>query len=316
MCSANIVPDSDLDFPEPPKGETQEYRRLVAAHDRYIRGVAGVVIPAANPSGSMGRWVPYALYHHLIQLGRALHDLVVLGYSDEALPIGRAMLSASVYSIFLVTSNNPDGWALRYWLQLANQERRMLLREERIARFDPERVAGKLTRASTAHDGLIDAARAEGIDLPDKLIPEGEKKPRDTWTGLTDKGLFKHLNLADWHETEYDYLSTAIHVQPVALLPIRDDLIGGKKPVLGPHFRVPLAAVVASVNSIKFATLAMLTHYRLEDRLSEVDGLSAEMSAAIEAYREDTGINATVRAVLGERKLEKRLSDHRRQPTA
>jgi Family of unknown function (DUF5677) len=295
------MPNGDMEFPEPPKGETQEYQRLVAAHDRYIRGVARVVIPAANPAGSIGRWVPYALYHHLIQLSRALHDLVVLGYSDEALPSGRAMLSAAVYSIFLVTSDNPDGWALRYWLQLTNQEQRMLLREQRISRFDPERVAGKLARTSTDHDGAIAAARAEGIDLPDKLIPDGEKKPRDTWTGLTDKGLFKHLNLADWHETEYDYLSTAIHVQPVALLPIRDDLIAGKKPVLGPHFRAPLPALTASVNSIRFSTLAMLKHYRLQDRLSDVDALSADMSAAIDAYREDTGINATVRAVLGER---------------
>jgi len=294
------MPDGDLEFPEPPKGETQEYRRLVAAHDRYIRGVASVVIPAANPSGSIGRWVPYALYHHLIQLSSALHDLVVLGYSDEALPTGRAMLSASVYSIFLVTSDNSDGWALRYWLQLVYQERRMLLREQRISRFDPERVAGKLARTSTDHDGLIAAARAEGIDLPDKLIPKGEKKPRDTWTGLTDKGLFKHLNLADWHETEYDYLSTAIHVQPVSLLPIRDDLVEGRKPVLGPHFRMPLAALAASINSIRFSTLAMLRHYRLEDRLPEIDALSDDMSAAIATYREETGINAAVRAVLGE----------------
>ncbi|HCG02983.1 MAG TPA: hypothetical protein DEV93_20870 [Chloroflexi bacterium] len=156
------MPASDLEFPEPPKGETQEYRRFVAAHYRYIRGVAGVVIPSADPSGSIGRWVPYALYHHLIQLSRALHDLVVLGYSDEALPIGRAMLSAAVYSIFLVTSDNPNGWALRYWLQLTNQEQRMLLREQRISRFDPERVAGKLAQTSTDHDGLIAAARAEG----------------------------------------------------------------------------------------------------------------------------------------------------------
>ena len=294
------MPDGDLEFPEPPKGETQEYRRLVAAHDRYIRGVASVVIPAANPSGSIGRWVPYALYHHLIQLSSALHDLVVLGYSDEALPTGRAMLSASVYSIFLVTSDNSDGWALRYWLQLVYQERRMLLREQRISRFDPERVAGKLARTSTDHDGLIAAARAEGIDLPDKLIPKGEKKPRDTWTGLTDKGLFKHLNLADWHETEYDYLSTAIHVQPVSLLPIRDDLVEGRKPVLGPHFRMPLAALAASINSIRFSTLAMLRHYRLEDRLPEIDALSDDMSAAIATYRGETGINAAVRAVLGE----------------
>jgi hypothetical protein len=298
---AKTIPDGDLEFPEPPKGETQEYRRLVAAHYTYIRGVAGVVIPAANPSGSIGRWVPYALYHHLIQLSRALHDLVVLGYSDEALPIGRAMLSASVYSIFLITSDNPDGWALRYWLQLTYQEQRMLLREQQISRFDPERVAVKLAQTSIDHDGVIAAARAEGINLPDKLIPEGAKKPRDTWTGLTDKGLFKHLNLADWHETEYDYLSTAIHVQPVSLLPLRDDLIEGKKPVLGPHFRVPLAAVTASFNSIKFSTLAMLRHYRLEGRLSDIDALGADMSAAIDAYREDTGINAMVRAVLGDR---------------
>ena len=66
--------------------------------------------------------MPYALFVHVLQLGRAVHVLVAAGYPDQAIPLTRAMLSATMNLLFIVTSGNPNGWALRYWLQMGEVE--------------------------------------------------------------------------------------------------------------------------------------------------------------------------------------------------
>jgi len=246
----------------------------------------------------MGRWVPYALFHHLMQLARAVQGLVRAGYSDEALPVGRSMISSAANLIFIVGSGNADGWALRYWLQLADVETRMLRREVSLGRFDKTGVERILADTQTNRDGAIAAATAEGVVFPDKLIGPRSKKPRDdTWTGLSDKALFDRLRLADWYETEYDYLSTVTHAQAVCLLPLRDVLMAGSRPSLGPHFRPPLPALVAAFNAVKFAGLAMVKHYDLGAVLAEVDQANQRMSEAVERYRSAIGADAMVASI-------------------
>lgn len=285
-------------FATPPEGETPAYGALVAAHDRYLRDVVRLILSSASPVGAVGRWVPYALFHHLMQLARAVQGLVIAGYSDEALPVGRSMLSSAANLMFIVGSGNADGWALRYWLQLAEVETRMLKRESGLGRFDKTGVERILAETQTNRAGAIAAAAEEGIVFPDKLIGPRSKKPReDTWTGLSDKALFESLALADWYETEYDYLSTVTHAQAVCLLPLRDGLMAGAKPSLGPHFRPPLAALVASFNAVKFAGLAMVKHYDLLALLAEVDRANSNMSQAVQDYRSAVGAEAMVSSI-------------------
>jgi Family of unknown function (DUF5677) len=285
-------------FVTPPDGESQEYRDLVGAFDCYLRDVARVVLADASPVGPVGRWVPYALFHHLMQLARAIQAGVRIGYSDEALPAGRSMLSAAANLIFIIGSGNPNGWALRYWLQVADVETRMLERELGLGRFDKTAIERILKDTEANREGAIAAATAEGITYPDKLIGPGRTTPRDdTWTGLSDKALFDRVGLADWYQTEYDYLSTITHAQAVCLLALRDQLMAGSKPSLGPHFRSPLPVIVSAFNSVKFASLAMVNHYGLS--LPDIDRANAAMSSAVDAYKAAIDADAFVASVMG-----------------
>lgn len=284
-------------FATPPEGESPAYRNLVDGFDGYLRDVAQLILTGASPVGAVGRWVPYALFHHLMQLARVIQVGVRMGYGDEVLPAGRSMLSAAANLIFIVGSGNPDGWALRYWLQLAEVETRMLQRELELGRFDKSVIERILSDNTSNRDGAITAAEEEGITYPDKLVGPRSKHARDdTWTGLSDKALFDRLGLADWYRTEYDYLSTATHAQAVCLLPLRERLMAGSKPSLGPHFRSALPVIVSAFNSAKFGGLAMVKHYGLS--LSDMDRLNDTMSTAVDAYRTAIGADAFVASVM------------------
>jgi len=290
-----------LDLPTPPGGSRELYQSLVDTFDTYLRRVHQL-IERDQPSGLAGTWVPYALFIHILQLGRALLLLVQAGYSEEALPIGRAMISAAMNLLFIVTSDNPDGWALRYWLQLADHERKYLARELRLERFDQKKIQQLITAADANLAGLHEALRREGITLPDKLSSPGQAKPRhDTWTGLSDRALAERLQLTDWYEGEYDHLSRVTHVQAISVKPIGDELLAGRLPSVGPHFREPLAAIAVAVSAIKFGFLGFMKHFNLVDRDPVFQAANNAMTSAINSYRDQSGANAIVDRVFGRR---------------
>jgi hypothetical protein len=161
-----------MTIPQPSSGDTPAYRQLVAAHAAYIRGLSNRLLEQVplKPGDPAGRWVPYALYHHIFQLCRANLALVDLGYSEEALPLGRAMISTTMNLMHIVRSDNPDGWALRFWLQLGDQEQRMLARERRLQRFDPGVLDGLISDTTEAARLAVEAHVAEGGIYPDRLV--------------------------------------------------------------------------------------------------------------------------------------------------
>jgi hypothetical protein len=281
-------------------GRTPEYDRLVDAHRAYREVLEQQVLASADPRGDTGRWVPYALFHHLLELARCLEVLVAIGYSEEAMPTGRAMLSAAVNLIFIVKSDDPDGWALRYWLQVGEQEVRMIDRAPRLKELDPIVLAKLRASAIEQQEAVVEAHERGGGTFPEKLIGPGQKKPRtDTWTGLSDREVFKRLGLESWYETEYDFLSTVTHVQAVSLLPLRDDLLDGQRPSLGPHFRSPIAALNASVNAMKFAALHFMKHFSVEAVLPQVDAAGRMVRGATDEYLVQVGANDVVATVFG-----------------
>ena len=196
-----------LDIPPPPSGSPELYQSLSNTFYFYLRAMHDL-IKDDRPAGNVGTWVPYALFVHILQLGRAVNLLVSEGYSEEALPISRAMISAAMTLTFIVTSDNPDGWALLYYSQLADQEMRYLTREQRLARFDADRINELIGAADQNMESLRQAAEKEGIVIPQKLPDPSRGKPRrDTWTGLSDKSLAERVGLLDWYEGDYDYAS-------------------------------------------------------------------------------------------------------------
>lgn len=95
----------------PSSQDDEHYRGLCLAYVNYIARTFGL-ISDIKPAGDIGRWLPFALSAHVVQLGRAIHALVQLGYADEGIPIGRQMMSATMTQLFIVSSGNPNGWGL------------------------------------------------------------------------------------------------------------------------------------------------------------------------------------------------------------
>jgi len=151
--------------PTPPSSKDAEhYRGLCLAYVSYIAKVFGL-IRDIKPTGDIGRWLPFALSAHVVQLGRAIHALVQLGYAEEGMPIGRQMMSATMTQLFIVSSDNPSGWGLRYWLQIGDLERRLFEREVRKARFDEAKLTQMLSDADAIREADIRDFRSgwEGV---------------------------------------------------------------------------------------------------------------------------------------------------------
>jgi hypothetical protein len=293
---------SRMDTPQPPSGDSRAYRQLAVTHELYIRRLSGILLERVplQAGDPIGKWVPYVLYHHIFQLSRATSSLVKLGYSEETLPLGRALISSTMNIMFIVRSDNPEGWALRFWLQLGELEQRMLARERRIERFDPAVIERIASEAAEAAQGAIAAHIGEGGIYPDKLLPPRAKKPNlSTWHGLSDRGLAISLGLLDWYETEYDYLSTVTHAQSIAVHASGQAIMRGETLVCGPHFRAPLLALTSSISAIKYSSLAIMKHYDLSGADSAFQALNNSMTEAINQYREESGGNEGVRAVFG-----------------
>src|SRR5437867_5558311 len=95
---------------------------LIQAHDRLLREsyafFASIKVAFADDEGlpKPGVVIPYVLFAKLIQLGRAIHFLVANGYTEEAEPLGRAMVSAALNVVGIV-DKEPDARALRFMEQ-------------------------------------------------------------------------------------------------------------------------------------------------------------------------------------------------------
>jgi Family of unknown function (DUF5677) len=290
-------------LPPPPSGDSPEYRRLLTAHDLYMQRLSDLIGNAVRPGSTrIEEWMPLALYHHVMQLGRATQELVRAGYSDEALPLGRAMISATMNLLFIVTSGNPAGWSLLYLLQVVETERKMLELQAALDYFDAGTIRQYLDAAKADAESVKAAFIQDGGIIPEKLPSGGRKgKPRrDTWTGLSDAELAEHVQLKAWKESEYDYLSAVTHAQAVAILPFRDAVMDGQPVVLGPHYRPPLPALSASFNAMRFSSLGIISHYELLSLDSQFQALNRDMHAAIDRYREELGALAVVEGLFGE----------------
>jgi len=285
----------------PASGNSTSYQALVAAHERYLRQLHAIVQIDLR-GRPIGDWLPYALFVHILQLGRAVQTLVAAGFPDEALPLTRAMISAMMNLLFIVTSGNPNGWALRYWLQLGEMEQRFLARELKRMRFDEATVRKLIDEAGQNVAGAKSQAAREGVQLPDKIAASDRGQPRmDTWTGLSDRALAERVGQVDAYETEYDYASAITHVQAVALKPIANALIEGKAVGTGPYFGPPLPAIGSSYNASSAALLGIAKHFGLADKLPDIDVVTKEMRDAIDHWRDVSGTNEQITSIFGDR---------------
>src|SRR5207244_1072341 len=131
--------------------------------------------------------------------------LVANGYTEEAEPLGRAMVSAAL-SLVGIADKDPDARALRFMDQ-AREIRGHLIKgyiEEGYAKADE--IEPRDVEWRKQEEDLLAQYAKKGI-VPTKIDDEN----KFTWHGLSDYKLAKIMNASRWYNLYYRNFSDEEH---------------------------------------------------------------------------------------------------------
>lgn len=268
----------------PPRQPPEYMLPLIAAHDWFLREsydfFASISLTFTDAEGlpKPGVVIPYILFAKLIQLGRSVHFLVASGYTEEAEPLGRAMVSAAL-NLVGIADKDPDARALRF-MEQSQAERAHLIEgyiaegyvsESEIAQRDKE------WRAQEAE--LLKRFADKGI-VPTKI----DDQNKWTWHGLSDRKLAEVMNASRWYNLYYRNFSDEAHANAAGVTRALRLLIGKQNVRVGPSFNDPWMLMFASGDTIGECLGQLDTLYGLKRRL-EIDAINERFAAALKAHR-------------------------------
>lgn len=257
---------------------------LLEAHDRFLREsyafFASITVPFTDDEGlpRPGIAIPYVLFAKLIQLGRGLHFLVSSGYTEEAEPLGRAMVSAGL-NLVAIADKDPDARALRFMEQ--SQEIRAQLIKGYIGEgyVKPDEIAAQDKEWRAQEADLLARLAKKGI-VPAKIADEN----KFTWHGLSDYKLAVAMKASRWYNLYYRNFSDEAHAN-VAGVTRAFRLLYGKQIVqVGPTFNDPWMLMFASGDTIGESLGQLDTLYGL-NRRAEVDSINERFGEALKKHR-------------------------------
>lgn len=265
------------------RGELPEYQRpILNAHREFLREAYEFLasLPTdfleADPP-AVEKSVPYVLFVKLVQLGRVLHRLVETGYSDEAEPIARAMVSAGLNLVAIVDEDAP-GRALRF-VQHTQELRRGLLRayvEEGY--FAQEEADNREAKIRDDEERVLHRYAAKGVE------PRALGRRPDTWHGLSDRELAERMNVRRWYNFYYKNFSDEAHVNVSAVARDLRRLYEERRVHVGPKHLDPWMVLFASAESIGECLGQLDTHFGL-GRREETDAINERMAQALREHR-------------------------------
>jgi hypothetical protein len=257
---------------------------LITAHDRFLREsyafFASIKLAFTDQEGlpKPGVAIPYVLFAKLIQLGRAVHFLVASGYTEEAEPLGRAMVSAAL-NIVGIVDKEPEARALRFMAQ--SQEIRAQLIKGYIDEgyVSAEEIAKRDEEWRAQEDDLLKRYAKKGI-VPAKIDDENKW----TWHGLSDQKLAKVMNASRWYNLYYRNFSDEAHANVASVTRALRLLYGEQKVHVGPTFSNPWMVMFASGDTIGESLGQLDTLYGLKRR-AEVDAINERFGEALKKHR-------------------------------
>lgn len=257
---------------------------LIDAHTRFLREAydffASIKIALVDDEGypKPGVVIPYVLFAKLIQLGRAVHMLVATGYSEEAEPAARAMVSAAL-NLVGIADADPDARALRFIEQ--HRELRAKLIEGYITEdyISVEDAASRDKAWREAEDAIFEHFAGKGI-RPAKI----DDVNRFTWHGLSDKALAEKMNASRWYNLYYRNFSDEAHANVASIASAVRLLNQEQKVHVGPTFTDPWMVMFASGDTIGECLGQLDTLYGL-DRRAEAVGICDRFAAALKTHR-------------------------------
>lgn len=257
---------------------------LLEAHDRFLREsyafFASITVAFADEDGlpKPGVVIPYVLFAKVIQLGRAVHFLVASGYTEEAEPLGRAMVSAALNIVGIVDKES-DARALRFMEQ--SQEIRAQLIKGYIEEgyVSEKEIAERDAEWRTQEADLLKRLAEKGI-VPAKIDDENKW----TWHGLSDYKLAKAMNASRWYNLYYRNFSDEAHANVAGVTRALRLLTGKQLVRVGPSFNDPWMLMFASGDTIGESLGQLDTLYGLKRR-PEVDAINQRFGEALKKHR-------------------------------
>jgi hypothetical protein len=229
---------------------------LIAAFDRLMRETYQLFADKPPTLDSIGKWVPYAIFGHLLRLGRALYMLVSNGYVDEARPIARAMIATALNIVAIVDGDSP-GRALQYLFYQRPLRRKALDRLVAQKRLTKERRDAIDSADTDAEDKTLAGYATAGI------TPKTLGNNPQTWHGLTDKQLAEAMQASHWYDLYYGPLSDmGAHGNVTSLGSLVQDMLDGRF-VIGPSGGDPSHVLMAAIEAVGQAAEQLEKHYAL-----------------------------------------------------
>jgi hypothetical protein len=255
----------------------EHQRELLVSFGKFLRGHAQAAVAASRQlNRGPAAFLLYALLLRVLQLGRAVQELCIVGHALEAQMIARPMVSAAL-SMLLVAEADGDARALLF----AQFQRK--LREQRSAALVKhghltQQRADALEAAEAATDDQALAAHAAAGTRPAK--PLGSS--RLTWSGLSDRALAKRFHKSGWYELFYGPMSDQSHVNAAAI-GVEISSILQSDVTIGGRFDSPFLVVVAACETASHAC-EVIDQYFSIGSAAERAAIDTEMKRAIDEF--------------------------------
>ncbi len=254
-----------------------DQRELLRAFGQFLRGHGNAAAGAATHlNQGPGAFVLYALFLRVLQLGRTVQELGIVGHSLEAQLIARPMVSAAL-SMLLIAEADSDARAMLF------------------AQF--QRKLRRLRSAALVKHGHLGQKRAEELEAAEVALEEqalaahaaAGTRPADplgkstlTWSGLSDHALAQRFKKPGWYDLFYGPMSDQSHVNAAAIGVEISSILQGDV-TIGGRFDSPFLPLLAACETASQASEVIDRYFSLgsSDWRSALDD---EMTAAINVH--------------------------------
>lgn len=223
------------------------HRDLLSAFGRFLRSMTEAIMPAGSRVGDgPAAFLLYAMWLRQIQLGRAVQELCIDGFAQEARMLSRAMVGAAL-DMMLICEQDVDRRALLYatFQKKVRRERsKALVRHGHLSR----QRAIELEQREHEIDTKALAAHAQAGTRPASRLG----KVRTTWCGLSTASLARRFNRRVWYDLFYSPFSDTAHVNAAAIDKEVAAIVRGDV-YLGGRFEEPWLVILAAYEAISGA---------------------------------------------------------------
>ncbi len=236
-----------------------DQRDLLAAFGRFLRSMTELTLPAGGRvNDGPAAFLLYAMWLREIQLGRAVQELCIDGFAQEAQMLARAMIGCAL-DVMLICEKDSDRRALLYVLfqkKVRRERSKALVRNGHLSK---ERAAELEARDLEIDQRSLAAHAAAGTRPAPRL-----GNVRTTWSGISARQAARRFNRMGWYDLFYSPFSDTAHVNVAAIDKEVAAMVSGDVYV-GGRFEDPWLVVMAAAEAVSGAADTIGTFHQLDN---------------------------------------------------